>query len=44
VNPYGGFHPLFILPDKAAAHRARRFVSKPRTRLSQTLPKRPRPH
>jgi hypothetical protein len=44
VNPFGGFLPLFILPDKATVHRARRLVPEPRTRLSQTLTKGPRPH
>jgi hypothetical protein len=44
VNQYGGFLPLFILPDKAAVHRARRLVPEPRTRLSQTLTKGLRPH
>jgi hypothetical protein len=44
VNLYGGFLPLFILPDKVAAHRARRFVPEPHTQLSQTLTKGPRPH
>jgi hypothetical protein len=44
MNPYGGFLPVFILPVKAAVHRARRLVPEPRTRLSQTLTKGPRPH
>jgi hypothetical protein len=43
VNPFGGFLPLFILPDKAAVHRARRLVPEPRTQLSQTLNKGPGP-
>jgi hypothetical protein len=44
VNPFGGFLPLFILPDKAAVHRARHLVPESHTRLSQTLTKGPRPH
>jgi hypothetical protein len=44
VNPYSGSLPLFILPNKAAVHRAQRMVPESRTRLSQMLTKGPRPH
>jgi hypothetical protein len=33
VNPFGGFLPLFILPDKAAVHRARRWMPECHTRF-----------